>query len=757
MLHNDYKVYINRLFKMKKLKHSVFVSTLFVFMLLTLFNRVDINAIETASVNCEFDYTVDVVLTNTTFEQKGCFKTFDEAKAFFNAEKAKTKNLVIRDKKETTRSKIIDMDYGYAVISTYPLSNIYRSSSLTGTDNAQATYVSQYSKLYFHGSELNSRGNLVYKVSISGFTGYIAPSEVTLVPWKLVQDKAQFILRDNTIIYSTEPDVYVVKSDSSGNREMFYYSGLSASSLIGPYGLAPSWLPNGEYYSNDGINFYHDFQMTNKVSSNKYYNYFQYLPLRTRSNITGAQFDEYLRSVGRTNSIYYGQSEEFINNQNKYGVNGLLVFALANHESAFGTSAIALAKNNIFGWGAIDSDPMGGADTFTSVEHSIREHMARNLFGYSNIEDWRFTSPAYGIKGSGFNTKYASDPNWGVKIAAHAYQVDKMFGFKDYNYYGLGVVDDLSNINVRAQGTIGSKVHYMIPGENLGLINQTIAVTRSVGEYYESTSWYPIIDGSILDHTNQGFYLNNVDTSLGYVHKDYVSLLNTGKWQALPKGVLPTSQLLEITTPPPVESNPHNYIVAADGNLNIRSIPSTSGVIIGQLADHTTFYGVAEPDGKWIKLNYNGRDGYVSADYVKPYTSSTETLTGYELVSNSLTGMNLTTTIASIEEKAKSTNSSATVTVTKSDGTAKAKTEYVVTGDKITINGSTYTIAVKGDISGDGRINSSDYVTTANHVLRKKILTGHQLVAADINGDGRVNSSDYVALANHILNKKKIH
>lgn len=759
-----YKEYKHYLFNKKKLNRVFTIVILLLAICLSMFNKMEIKAVEA----CTTDFTVDVVVSNTSFTQKGCFKTYAEAKTFFDTERTKTEHLVIRDRREKSQSKIIDMDYGYAVTSVHPLSYIFRSNSLSGTNNADATYVENHSKMFFHGSEINASGQLVYKVSVSGYTGYVHPNQVTLVPWKLVLDKLPFILKDNTSVSVTLPEQYVVQSDSAGNREMYYLSGLIGQYKIGPYGLAPTWLPNGTYYSIDGITFYRDFKMTDRVSNNKYYNYFQYLPLRTRSNITGAQLDQYLESTGWTNSIYYGKSQEFVNNQNKYGMNALLVFALANHESAFGTSTIALAKNNIFGWGAIDSDPMGGADAFTSVEHSIREHMSRNLFGYSSIDDWRFTSPAYGIKVSGFNTKYASDPNWGVKIAQHAYLVDKMFGYKDYNYYGLGVVDDLSNINVRAQGVLGAAVHYMIPGANLGLVNQTIAVTRPVGEYYESTSWYPIINGKILDHTNQGYYLNNIDTSLGYVHKDYVNLLNDSKWQPLPKGVLPTSQLLEIPPPPPVpepepEPEPvpeeeHNYFVnTGDGtNLNVRSTPSTSGTILGKLADKSTFYGVPESDGLWIKLTYNGKVGYVSAEYTAPYSPDVSvdivTATGYKLVNTSLTGMNLTTTIQSIEDKVKST-----VTVTKSDGTIKAKSDYVMTGDKLTVGGNTYTIAVKGDLNGDGNISITDYRMIKQHLLGVKPISGNVNVAADINSDGSLTIGDYRLIKQNLLNVSLIH
>ena len=58
----------------------------------------------------------------------------------------------------------------------------------------------------------------------------------------------------------------------------------------------------------------------------------------------------------------------------------------------------------------------------------------------------RFFGSHLGNKGSGFNVKYASDPYWGLKIAALAYQVDKYVSgndgsLTDYGTYSLGVIN----------------------------------------------------------------------------------------------------------------------------------------------------------------------------------------------------------------------------------------------------------------------------------------------------------------------------
>lgn len=57
----------------------------------------------------------------------------------------------------------------------------------------------------------------------------------------------------------------------------------------------------------------------------------------------------------------------------------------------------------------------------------------------------------------------------------------------------------------------------------------------------------------------------------------------------------------------------------------------------------------------------------------------------------------------------------------------------------------------KGDVNGDGKISSMDYVLVKNHILNIKKLTGAGAKAADVNGDGKITSIDYVLIKNDIL------
>lgn len=67
-----------------------------------------------------------------------------------------------------------------------------------------------------------------------------------------------------------------------------------------------------------------------------------------------------------------------------------------------------------------------------------------------------------------------------------------------------------------------------------------------------------------------------------------------------------------------------------------------------------------------------------------------------------------------------------------------------------------YTIVIKGDVNGDGKIYATDYVKVKNHIMGKSYITGEYLEAADINNDGKIYATDYVLIKNHIMGKKPI-
>lgn len=100
-------------------------------------------------------------------------------------------------------------------------------------------------------------------------------------------------------------------------------------------------------------------------------------------------------------------SEFFIETEEKYSINAFFIIAVAKLESANGTSKIAIAKNNLFGIGAYDSNPMKYAKIFESKRDSI--HYFGNLIknnyimnGYITLKD--------------INKKYSTSSSWADKV-----------------------------------------------------------------------------------------------------------------------------------------------------------------------------------------------------------------------------------------------------------------------------------------------------------------------------------------------------
>ena len=60
-------------------------------------------------------------------------------------------------------------------------------------------------------------------------------------------------------------------------------------------------------------------------------------------------------------------------------------------------------------------------------------------------------------------------------------------------------------------------------------------------------------------------------------------------------------------------------------------------------------------------------------------------------------------------------------------------------------------IVMKGDVNGDGIIDSTDYVRIKSHFLERTALTGAYLIAADCDDSGTITATDYLRLKSYFL------
>ena len=98
-------------------------------------------------------------------------------------------------------------------------------------------------------------------------------------------------------------------------------------------------------------------------------------------------------------------------------------------------------------------------------------------------------------------------------------------------------------------------------------------------------------------------------------------------------------------------------------------------------------------------------------------------------------------------------NSSGAVITSGTMSTGMKAVLYDSKGEKL----SEYSIVVRGDTNGDGKINSADALAIQKHIVESRELKNAYLDAADINGDGRVNSLDVLYVQKHIVGSYTIN
>ena len=150
------------------------------------------------------------------------------------------------------------------------------------------------------------------------------------------------------------------------------------------------------------------------------------MKLNKPSGLTLEQFKKVLNDEKDINKIFTNNAEYFYYIEKQYSINGIFVAAVAIHESGWGTSEIALQKNNLFGYGAYDSNPYNGAYSFSNYSESI-DLIARvfvkyylNPVGTSIYSGEKAVGTYYnGATLNAVNVKYATDKNWANGVYKH--------------------------------------------------------------------------------------------------------------------------------------------------------------------------------------------------------------------------------------------------------------------------------------------------------------------------------------------------
>ena len=337
--------------------------------------------------------------------------------------------------------------------------NVYKTSELKSPEH---TYINHG---YIDDVPIIEDNGDVVKIEVSGYTGYIKKQEddgslnIITVPMNQVNNLSHYTVNsDNELVHA-------ISSDITSTPKYSYQT-------LGP---APSFMnQNTKYYSYDGNYFYTDINQlmsdakldnhNNAINSNNpYYNYYQYLPGRSKTSYTADDINRYFEQYTPNDSLLRNTGSYFIKAQNEYGTNAALLVGIAMNESDRGTSNLAKNKFNVFGTNAKDGY-VEGADKFSSIEECIiRVSNYSFSNGYFNPKSWKYNSSSLGNKSLGANVRYASDPFWSEKAISRMYQLDKFLGgdtgLKDYNRYLLGMYTNETSI----KNTSNKELYSILP------------------------------------------------------------------------------------------------------------------------------------------------------------------------------------------------------------------------------------------------------------------------------------------------------
>lgn len=431
-----------------------------------------------------------------------------------------------------------------------------------------------------------------YKFMLSGVVGWVKEDEVQVVNLSQAKAVSCYEVKDGKLLHHIVQDMTTPGYATSLNN-----------------GPAPSYLePGVTYYSYDGHYFYKDYgvmvtdyrkdQRSQSVNPQEpYYNYFQYLPMRSQSSYTGKEVNKMLDGTLKEGSKMKDTGELFVSNQNTYGVNALLMTGIAANESNWGKSSISQQKNNLFGLNATDKAPGVNANQYESVAACI-EDFANGWMskGYLYPKDYRYNGGFLGNKASGLNVKYASDPYWGEKAANIVWRLDHTMGEKDAGKYTLAVKEIVPkehvSVNVRKEPSASSTLLY-----KTGKAANYVVLVRN---QEAKDGFYEIQSDGVLDEKREGVVKSSGNYSFeqmyGYMSADYLTFISSSKQEdgetqepAVPEEDQKPEEITLFVTPEAVEvlqGGTQQFTVTVKSETG--TLPELVWTVIGNQSQNTT-------------------------------------------------------------------------------------------------------------------------------------------------------------------------
>lgn len=485
------------------LKKTILITVLSILMIAGMFSST-VEAVDELQVNVEEQNALETHLPEvlTGMDENGNIYELDTASGY-----VEETNLRAR----SGGTMVVNFNTkGFSETTSYYEVGTNYSGYVCGAYGADAAYLGTY------GTKV--------RFMLSGVIGEVEAEEVQVIDISAAKSLSHYIISDGRLYHKISTNL---TSTSYG------------STLV--QGAAPSYLKSGvKYYSYDGHYFYnensYDLMLidyangtrANSVNPNSpYYNYYQYLPLRSQTSYSGTELNDIINGKVASTSKMYGIGATLVNMQETYGVNALLTAGVAANESGWGKSSIALNKNNLFGLNAVDSSPGESANYYADVATCIKDftetYMSKQ---YLNPNNWKYFGGFLGNKASGINVKYASDPYWGEKAANVAWALDKVNGYEDVDSYTIGIKDLLSSehtsLNVRKESSASSTKLY-----NTG--SQSMHAFLILGEengFYKIQSDPVLTSGRTAIDNTSGVY--NFSQMYAYSSSSYITKVISG-------------------------------------------------------------------------------------------------------------------------------------------------------------------------------------------------------------------------------------
>ena len=187
-------------------------------------------------------------------------------------------------------------------------------------------------------------------------------------------------------------------------------------------------------------------------------------------------------------------------------------------------------------------------------------------------------------------------------------------------------------------------------------------------------------------------------------------------------------------------------------NLKLRKSASTSGVLLAIIPKNTQVdilqKDVSNSNGyNWYKVKYGSYKGYVVSQYLNLNNSN----------NNNNNNDNKSDEVELNDEYAKSEGNTLIVTPNSTiNNIANSASGTLKTGETVKVGSKSYTVAMLGDINGDGVIDSRDSLRILKYQVGKYNLNVNGKLAADLNGDGVVDSRDSLRILKYQVGKYSI-